>query len=137
MDRYTPLFLAWAGAAALFLASQPLPAAEDLPLNGISHVTFRVSDLEKARGFYTGVLGFPQCFDLKKKDGSLFLIVLKVNDDQYIEILPNLKPGENERMTHISLVTASAESLYQSSSSAVCSRCPCGRRAVTARARCN
>ena len=34
-----------------------LQAAEPLPITGIAHAAFKVSDMEKARQFYEGVLG--------------------------------------------------------------------------------
>lgn len=79
--------------------------AEDLPITGISHVAFRVSDLEKARAFYTGILGLPEAFTL----GSTHF--MKVNDDQYIEVQVGA-PVDGIRMTHISLVTTSVEKLH-------------------------
>ncbi len=100
--------------ATILLAAGALPgSAAELPVDGISHVTFRVTDLDKAKAFYTGILGFSECFDLKRRDGRLFLVVLKVNDQQFIEILPNLKAGENERMIHVALVTSDVESLHR------------------------
>jgi catechol 2,3-dioxygenase-like lactoylglutathione lyase family enzyme len=90
--------------AALLLAGAALAA--DLPITGISHVAFRVSDLEKARHFYTGVLGLPEAFTL----GSTHF--MKVNDDQYIEVQLGAPAEGNLRMTHISLVTTSVEKLH-------------------------
>lgn len=87
-------------------------AAEDLPLNGISHVAFRVTDLAKARDFYQGVLGLPEAFTLKDKDGNLRIAFLKVNDDQYFEVAPGLTPGSDLRMTHVSFVTTDIERLH-------------------------
>lgn len=86
--------------------------ADELPLLGISHVAFRVSDLEKARGFYTRELGYPEAFDMKNAAGGVAISFLKVNDDQYIELQPGLKPDENVRMTHVCFLTSSAEKLH-------------------------
>jgi catechol 2,3-dioxygenase-like lactoylglutathione lyase family enzyme len=80
--------------------------AEDLPITGISHVAFRVSDLVKARSFYTGVLGLPEAFTL----GNTHF--MKVNDEQYIEVQLGAPAEGNLRMTHISLVTTSVEKLH-------------------------
>jgi catechol 2,3-dioxygenase-like lactoylglutathione lyase family enzyme len=81
-------------------------AAEDLPITGISHVAFRVSDLPKARAFYTGVLGLPEAFTL----GNTHF--MKVNDEQYIEVQLGPPAEGTLRMTHISLVTSSVEKLH-------------------------
>jgi catechol 2,3-dioxygenase-like lactoylglutathione lyase family enzyme len=90
---------------ALVLFSGVAPA-QDLPITGISHVAFRVSDLAQARNFYTGVLGLPEAFTL----GTTHF--MKVNDDQYIEVQPGAPAEGNLRMTHISLVTTSVEKLH-------------------------
>ena len=83
-----------------------LAVAQDLPITGISHVAFRVSDLAQARAFYTGVLGLPEAFTL----GNTHF--MKVNDDQYIEVQLGAPAEGNLRMTHISLVTTSVEKLH-------------------------
>lgn len=85
--------------------------AQDLPLTGISHVNFRVSDLEQARAFYTGLLGFPQAFSTGR-NGAVGTAYLKVNDEQYIEISPGLKEGADQRLTHVSFVTTDIEKLH-------------------------
>jgi len=91
---------------ALLLLTASIPAAaQDLPLTGISHVAVRISDLDKARAFYTGVLGLPEAFTL----GATHF--MKVNDTQYIEVQLGA-PVDGLRMTHISLVTTSVEKLH-------------------------
>lgn len=79
-------------------------------LLGVAHMALFVSDVEKARGFYRDFLGFQEPYDLKNADGSLSLTFFKVNEDQYIEIFPGLKP-EQDRLNHISFYTDDAEGL--------------------------
>jgi catechol-2,3-dioxygenase len=67
-------------SASLFVSCS-LFAAENLPIGGISHVGFRVADVEKTRTFYTGVLGFQQAFDQKDAAGKVTLAVFKINED--------------------------------------------------------
>ena len=86
-------------------------SAQELPLTGISHVNFRVSDLEKARAFYTGVLGLQQAF-FTGRNGTVGTAYLKVNDEQYVEISPGLKEGVDQRLTHVSFVTTDIEKLH-------------------------
>jgi catechol 2,3-dioxygenase-like lactoylglutathione lyase family enzyme len=90
--------------AFLFLA--PLLIAEDLPITGISHVAFRVSNLEQALKFYQGVLGLPEAFTLG------ITHFMKVNDQQYLEIQVGAPAEGNLRMTHIAMVTTSVEKLH-------------------------
>src|SRR5512137_881753 len=86
-------------------AGQALTAAQapetDLPILGLAGVTVRASDLEKARGYYKGVLGFPEAFDIKDSSGKVLSAYFKVNDDQYIEVVPNLNPGELHRIGRV------------------------------------
>jgi catechol 2,3-dioxygenase-like lactoylglutathione lyase family enzyme len=81
-------------------------------LLGVAHMALGVSDIEKSRAFYKDFLGFTEPFDLKNTDGSLALTFIKVNDQQYIELFPGLKPGE-DRLRHISFYTDNAEQLRQ------------------------
>jgi hypothetical protein len=54
----------------------------DLPVDGIAGITFKVSSLAKARGFYGSVLGLFEAFELKDALGTTTSIYFKVNDDQ-------------------------------------------------------
>lgn len=92
-------------AAALF-------AADPLPITGLAHVGFRVSDLDKARGCYTGILGFQEAFDMKDDGGRITMAFFKINDRQYVEISPGLKPDQIDRMTHVAFVTSDIHKLH-------------------------
>lgn len=92
------------------LASFAAIAPQRPKLLGVAHMALYVSDIEKARGFYHDFLGFEEPYDLKNADGSLSMTFFKVNEDQYIEIFPGLKP-ENDRLNHIAFQTDDAEKL--------------------------
>jgi catechol 2,3-dioxygenase-like lactoylglutathione lyase family enzyme len=77
---------------------------------GVAHIALFVSDIEKSRAFYKDFLGFSEPFKLDKPDGSLSLTFIKVNDRQYIELFPGLKPGA-DRLNHISIQTDDAEAM--------------------------
>lgn len=102
-----------AAAALLALLAAGPVLAEDLPLLGLAHVGIRVSDLEKARSFYGGVIGLDEAFTTKNDDGSVFVAYFKVNDHQFIEIFPGLKPDQIVPMTHIAMYTDNLEHLRQ------------------------
>jgi lactoylglutathione lyase len=97
----------------IFLILSAAAFAEDLPLLGLAHVGFRVSDLEKARAFYHGVLGYDEAFDLKAPDGHLALAYFKVNENQYLEIFPGVPEGRTVMMTHIAFYTPDIEKLHE------------------------
>jgi lactoylglutathione lyase len=69
-------------------------SSETVPLVGIANITFKASDLDKSRAYYQGVLGLPEAFDIKDSSGKTTSAYFKINDDQYIEVTPNLKSGE-------------------------------------------
>lgn len=54
----------------------------------LAHVALKVRDLERSLDFYVNKLGFAEMMRLHKPDGSVWLIYLRVTDDQYIEIFP-------------------------------------------------
>ena len=89
----------------------PASSAQELPISGLAHVGFRVSDIEKARQFYTGVLGYQEAFHLNDDQGALWLSWFKINEDQYIEIFPGLPEGEDVRLTHVAMQTPDIEKL--------------------------
>jgi lactoylglutathione lyase len=88
----------------------PVP---DLPILGLAGVTFRSSDLEKSRGYYQGVLGFQEAFSLTDASGNVTSIFFKVNDDQYMEVIPGLKPGELRRIARITVQSSDLQKLHQ------------------------
>ena len=96
----------------LVLAASAALAA-DLPITGIAHIGFAVSDLEKARSFYTGMLGFEEAFRISRPDASVEMAFFKVNDTQYVELSPGLRPDQDDRLTHIALVTSDIERLRE------------------------
>src|ERR1700686_5312839 len=77
---------------------------------GDAHIALFVSDIEKSRTFYKDFLGYGEPFKLDKPDGSLSLTFIKINDRQYIELFPGLKPGQ-DRLNHISIQTDDAEAM--------------------------
>ena len=87
-------------------------AAEDLPLLGPAHVGIQVSDLEKSRAFYGGVLGYEEAFDAKTPDGQIAVAFFKVNDRQFIELSPGLAADEVAPMTHVAMATDDIQKLH-------------------------
>src|SRR5579871_260423 len=93
-------------------APQPPPSLEELPVMGIANVTLKVADLDKARHYYEGILGFAEAFDLKDRSGNVTSAYFKVNDDQYIEVIPTLKPGELNREERVVFQSTDLERLH-------------------------
>src|SRR2546428_123344 len=93
-------------------ASAPSPAAQAAaPIAGLAQVTFKTSDMKKARAYYEGVLGLPQAFTVKDSAG-VTSAYFKVNDDQYVEITPTLKPGELVRQARVVFQSTDLKALH-------------------------
>lgn len=95
------------------VSAQPanVPAKPARPrVLGIAHFSIRVSDVDRARAYYKDFLGFDEPFSLKNPDGSLSMAFIKVNDYQYLEVSPGLRPGQ-DRLSHISFFTDDAEAM--------------------------
>jgi len=73
-------------------------------ISGLAHVALKVKDIERSMAYYTGVMQFPEMMRLHHDDGSLFLIYLRITDDQYLELFPNADsdsaPGINANGVH-------------------------------------
>jgi catechol 2,3-dioxygenase-like lactoylglutathione lyase family enzyme len=93
-------------------ATQTPPSLDELPVMGIANVTFKVTDFNKARAFYTGVLGLAEAFDIKDKSGKVTSAYFKFNDNQYVEIVPALKPGELNREERIVFESTDLDKLH-------------------------
>jgi lactoylglutathione lyase len=59
-----------------------------LTVSSIAHVAIRVKDVERTLDFYVNKLGFSEMMRLDK-DGQLWLVYLRITDDQYLEIFPD------------------------------------------------
>jgi len=77
-------------------------------LLGDAHMALFVSDINKTRAFYGDFLGFQEPYYLKNSDSTLSMTFFKVNENQYIEISPTLKSGQ-DRLNHIAFETTNAE----------------------------
>src|SRR6516225_8838746 len=83
-------------AAQIFAADAP---PRDFRLPSLYHVGFWVKDIAKSRAFYHDFLGYDEPYELRRPNGDLQMVVMKVNERQVIylftdatKILPN---GDN------------------------------------------
>ena len=93
-------------------AQQPSAPAADLPLLGLAGITFRVSDLDRARRYYQGVLGFREAFTLKDARGDVASVFFKVNDDQFVEVVPGLAAGALRRQVRVTFQSSDLNRLH-------------------------
>ncbi len=82
------------------------------PITRVANFVVKTDNLEEARRFYSGVLGYDEVFRHKRKiSGPAELSVFKVNDEQYIEVAPALQNPEDDKLIQIGFATADARKL--------------------------
>ena len=85
-------------------------------IKGYAHVAIKVSDLDRTLAFYVGKLGFAEMMRLYNKDGSTWLVYLRITDTQYLEVFPGADsdraPGSNSNgVNHMCLETDDLKAL--------------------------
>ncbi len=71
---------------------------------GLAHVAFRVGDMAKTGAFYEKLLGFAEPFSLRDGNGKTTIAVVKVNDEQYVELLQGDAQNQGQ-LDHFALYT--------------------------------
>jgi len=107
-------FLRVAGRAlitVLVCASAAVAKAQSTDLTGIAHVALRVNDLQKARDFYS-TLGFEEAFSFTDA-GKVSVSYVKVNDRQFIELIPRSSDSQPGGILHTCFEVADIEALHE------------------------
>src|SRR5450755_733469 len=82
------------------------------PIGDIANFIVKTDNLDEARKFYVGVLGYEEVFRHKRAvSGPAELSVFKVNERQYIEISPTLQNPSDDKLIQIGYATADARKL--------------------------
>jgi catechol 2,3-dioxygenase-like lactoylglutathione lyase family enzyme len=92
--------------------AQEPPGTPEVPIVGLAGVAFRTSDLAKARAYYQGVLGFAEAFSIKDPSGRVTSVYFKINDDQYVEVVADMKPGELRRQARVMFQSSDLKKLH-------------------------
>ena len=77
-------------------------------VKSIGHVAIRVKDIDRSLDFYVKKLGFPEMFRLYRDDKALWIVYLRVTDNQFIELFPDAigersPPAEAIGLNHLCL----------------------------------
>src|SRR5580692_8654326 len=97
--------------AALLVLVSSLFAQQDTRrphILGIAHVGIYANDLDRTRAFYKDFLGFGEPFSLKREDGTEWIVNIKINDLQYIELFAE-KRKSGGPLGHFALYTDNME----------------------------
>lgn len=90
-------------------AAADKPAPSRPPIVGVAWIGLRTADMDASKKFYTGYLGMQEQAGVK--DGGLTRVVFKVNDRQFVQVLPELKDPKQNRLIDIAFETTNAEQL--------------------------
>lgn len=97
--------------ALLGLLSALHAPAQSTELTGIAHVALRVNDLQKSQAFYK-TLGFEEAFSFTD-GGKVSVSYVKVNDRQFIELIPRTSDSQPGGILHTCFEVADIEALHQ------------------------
>ena len=90
----------------------PLSApAQSTDLSGIAHVALRVNDLQKSQAFYK-TLGYEEAFSFTD-NGKVSVSYVKVNDRQFIELIPRSNESQPGGILHTCFEVADIEALHK------------------------
>lgn len=97
--------------AGLSAAFPGAAAPQRPPIAGVAHIALKTNDLAAAREFYGKHLGYEEAFQLKDPSGAIETIFFKVNDRQFIQILPGLQSETEDRLSRIAFETTDARQM--------------------------
>jgi catechol 2,3-dioxygenase-like lactoylglutathione lyase family enzyme len=84
---------------ALVSTAAAQPPAGNAGINGIAHIAFRVSDLDREIAFL-GKLGYEESFAITNGTKTMEVFI-KVNDRQFIELYPRTDPSQPLGWMHV------------------------------------
>ena len=87
-------------------------------ISSLGHIGIKVKNLEKSMAFYTETMGFPEMFRLHRDDGRVWLVYLRITDDQYLEMFPEAiqdraPEPENNGINHFCLTVENIEEIVR------------------------
>ncbi len=97
--------------AVLGLFSVQNARAQSTDLTGIAHVALRVNDLQKSQAFYK-TLGYEEAFSFTD-NGKVSVSYVKVNDRQFIELIPRSNDSQPGGILHTCFEVADIEALHK------------------------
>ena len=99
-------------AIGVVVLGTTVATAEDVKrprITGVAHIAIYAHDVEKTLAFYHDLLGYNESFRLKRA-GDQYLVFVKINDRQFVEVFPEKEAG-TDRLNHIALEVEDAEAM--------------------------
>lgn len=87
-------------------------------LNTLGHVAIRVKDIDRSLDFYVNKLGFEEMLRLHRANGDLWLVYLRITDDQYLELFPyavgdEAPPREAIGLNHVCITVDKVDAVVE------------------------
>lgn len=108
MKRLMILLLFAVFAVAPFAFSQN--TLQRPALTRLSHVAYYTKDLDNTLRFFKDFMGYDEMTRINDKEGNLWIVIIKINDDQFVEIMPE-KKAEQTRLAHFAFETEDVEAM--------------------------
>ena len=86
--------------------SMGMTTKKALPILGIAHVAFQVSNLEQSRAFYTDFYGFEFAFAAPEDQEAWYL---KINDNQFVKLVSKPEGTDDNRLVEIAFQVSDIE----------------------------
>lgn len=83
-----------------------IKAEKALPILGIAHVAFQVSNLEQSRAYYTAFYGFEFAFAAYEDREAWYL---KINDDQFLKLVSRPEGTDDNRLVEVAFQVSDIE----------------------------
>jgi lactoylglutathione lyase len=92
------------------VCSQAQTTPQRPKLVGLSHVAYYTKNLESTLKYLEEYMGFDEITRINDKDGNLWIVVVKINDNQFLEIMPEKDPNA-KRLSHFAFETDNVEAM--------------------------
>jgi lactoylglutathione lyase len=76
----------------------------------LSHVAYYTKNLDSTLKFFKDYLGYDEMTRINDKNGNLWIVIVKINDDQFLEIMPE-NDSEAKRLSHFAFETDNVEAM--------------------------
>lgn len=86
-----------------------LAIADDIKINGIAHIAYQTSSLERSRAFYTAFTGYEFSFAVSEKREAWYL---KVNDQQFVKLIFTPNETTDNKLVEIAWLVNSVKETY-------------------------
>jgi len=101
-------------AVTLFARPGDPPAvaqASRPPITGVAGMAIRTKDMPAARRFYSTIIGLDEAFPAHNPTGGASFVTFKINERQYVSVVPDLASETDSRLLYVSFETADARAL--------------------------